>query len=173
MELIPLTTGDLKLYESVYCDPVMVRHLGGVVFDRAQLPQKLRRDVESVESGRAWIFKIILDGGAERAAGSVCIWENTVKGESINEVGWSILPAFQRQGLATEAVRAMLDKARAEGRWNVLHAFPSVTNAASNAICRKMRFSLLEEVDLEWAGCKLRCKHWRLDQTVEAAPDNH
>ena len=104
-------------------------------------------------------------GDAERAAGSVCIWENNVRGESINEIGWSILPAFQRQGLATGAVRAMLDKARAEGRWSVLHAFPSVTNDASNAICRKMGFSLLEEVDLEWAGRKLHCNHWRLYQS--------
>ena len=168
MELIPLTTEDIKLYERVYCDPEMVKHLGGVVFDREQLPQKLRRDVESVENGRAWIFKIILDGDDERIAGSVCIWENNVHGESINEVGWSILPEFQRQGLATEAVRAMLDKARAEGRWDVLHAFPSVTNDASNAICRRMGFSLLEEVDLEWAGNRLRCNHWRLDRSVEA-----
>lgn len=165
MELKSLTRDDLPLYERVYCDPRMLKHLGGVPFPPERLPQKLRRDVESIESGRAWIFKIITDED-ERVAGSVCIWESAAHGESLDEIGWSILPEFQRQGLATKAVRALLDKARSEGRWRVIHAFPAVTNTASNAICRKMGFELLEEVELEWAEQSLRCNHWRIDLAI-------
>jgi RimJ/RimL family protein N-acetyltransferase len=163
MELQNISTSDLYLYESFYCDPRMMAHLGGP-WPKEEMPQKLRRDVESVESGRAWVFKIIPDeASGSAAAGSVCIWENSWRGESINERGWMILSPFQGRGLASEAVRAILDKALAEGRWRVIHAFPSTTNPPSNAICRKMGFSLIEECDLEYAGHRLRCNHWRLD----------
>lgn len=134
------------------------------------MPQKLRSVVASVENGTAWVFKIIADEDSTRAAGTVCIWENSWRGERINEIGWMILPEFQGRGLATQAVRAILDKAQAERRWNVVHAFPSIDNAASNSICRKMGFSMLEECDLEWAGHNLRCNHWRLDLCSQAKP---
>lgn len=163
MRLLELTTDDLPLYERVYRDPRMLKHLGGVPFPQEGLAPKLQRDVESIRRGAAWIFKIIPDEeDEERAAGSVCIWESRVHDELMNEIGWSILPEFQRQGLATRAVSALLERARDAGRWDIIHAFPSVTNTASNAICRKMGFELLEEVDLEWSGHALRCNHWLL-----------
>lgn len=162
MELQNLTLDDLPLYESLYCDSRMMSHLGGA-WSKEQMPQKLRDNVAFVEAGTAWIFKVIADEDSVGAAGTVCIWENSWRGESINEIGWMILPQFQGRGLATEAVRAMLDKAHSEKRWDVIHAFPSTTNAASNAICRKMEFSMIEECDIEWAGHIFRCNHWRLD----------
>ena len=162
MELRSITTDDLSLYESLHCDPLMMAHLGGP-WPREKMPQKLQRDLETVESGRAWVFKIMPDEGSNRAAGSVCIWENSHKGKIITEIGWMILPEFQGRGMGTKAVRAILDMARTEKRCEVIHAFPSVTNAASNAICRKMEFSLIEELDLEYADRMLRCNHWRLN----------
>lgn len=162
MELQNLSLDDLPLYESIFCDPRMMAHLGGA-WPKELLPQKLKNNVASIEAGTAWIFKIIADGDSVCAAGSVCIWENSWQDESINEIGWMILPSFQGRGLGTQAVRAILDKAQAERRWDVIHAFPSTTNIASNSICRKIRFSLLEECDLEWAGRAFRCNHWRLD----------
>ena len=162
MKLQNISTDDLSLYESFYCDPRMMAHLGGPWLQEL-MPQKLLRDVESVKSGRAWVFKIIPDETSGSAAGSVCIWEHSWCGERINEIGWMILPQFQGRGLATEAVGAILDKAQAEERLGTVHAFPSTTNSPSNAICRKMGFSLIEECDLEYAGHLLRCNHWRRD----------
>lgn len=162
MELRTITIEDLPLYESCYCDPRMMAHLGGP-WARERLPQKLARDVQTIESGRAWVFKIIPDGDASQAAGTICIWENSWRGEAINEIGWMILPQFQGCGLATKAVRAILNKALSERRWDIIHAFPSVTNPPSNAVCRKTGFSLIEECDLDWDGRTLRCNHWRQD----------
>lgn len=110
-----------------------------------------------------WYFKIIPDGAPDTPAGSVCVWEHTWNGESINEIGWMVLPAFQGRGLAGEAVRSVLDRARSEERWDVVHAFPATTNGASNAICRKAGFSKIEECDFEYAGRMLRCNHRRVD----------
>lgn len=163
MKFENLSLYDLSLYESFHCDPQMMTHLGGPWL-RERLPEKLKRDVATVEAGTGWIFKIISDEDSKRAVGSVCIWEQTWRGESINEIGWMILTPFQGRGPASAAVCAILCKARSEKRWgSLLDAFPAVSNVASNAICRKFAFSLVEEVDLEYAGHPLRCNHWRLD----------
>jgi RimJ/RimL family protein N-acetyltransferase len=162
MQLLNLTTDDLALYESMNCDPRMMAHLGGPL-PKESMPQKLLRDVETIKSGTAWIFKVIPDGNDGQPAGSVCIWEHAEGVEQISEIGWMILPQFQGRGLGSKAVRAILDKAQAERRWDVIHAFPATGNGASNAICRKLGFTLIEERDLEWSGRKLHCNHWRID----------
>jgi hypothetical protein len=46
-----------------------------------------------------------------------------------------------------------------------IHAFPPVTNALSNALCRKGGFELVEEADFVYPGRAPRCNHWSLDVT--------
>lgn len=49
-------------------------------------------------------------------------------------------------------------------RHRFMHAFPSVENAPSNAICRKLGFALVEESEFEYPPSNLmRCNDWRLD----------
>jgi RimJ/RimL family protein N-acetyltransferase len=153
---------DLPLYERLVIDPVTMAELGGPL-PREGLSDKLRGIVEDVDAGRVWYSVIVPDGRTAVAAGTVCIWSHDWEGEAINEIGWMVLPSFQGRGLATEAVRALLARARAEDRWDVIHAYPGITNGASNAICRKTGFSLIGERDIEYAGRSLRCNHWRLD----------
>jgi hypothetical protein len=57
----------------------------------------------------------------------------------------------------------VLERATAERRWDVIHAFPGVTNGPSNAICRKNGFAMLGERDIVYAGRTLRCNHWRVN----------
>jgi RimJ/RimL family protein N-acetyltransferase len=57
-----------------------------------------------------------------------------------------------------------VERARAAGKHRFIHAFPSVENGASNAICRKVGFILQGEVDFEFPpGHFMRCNDWRLD----------
>ncbi|MDT4968441.1 MAG: hypothetical protein QOJ64_3178 [Acidobacteriota bacterium] len=163
-----ITLEDIPLYESSYCDPRMMEHLGGA-WPKERIPQKLRQDIELIESGKSWTFKIIPDENDNTVAGSVCLWDHSRNGETITEVGWMVLSPFQRRGLASEAVRAILDKARAEARCKIVHAFPGTLNVPSNAICKKMGFTLIGECDLEYAGTLLRCNHWRLGLGVDGA----
>ena len=162
MELRAISMEDLPLYESLHCDPVMMAELGGPL-PREVLAGKLRGIVESVEAGDSWYFKIVADEGAGVGAGTVCIWAHSSEGEPINEVGWMVLPQFQGRGIARQAVSLMFDRARSESRWGVIHAFPGIANAPSNAICRRLGFSKLEERDIEYSGRILRCNHWRID----------
>jgi RimJ/RimL family protein N-acetyltransferase len=66
----------------------------------------------------------------------------------VYESGWNVLPEFQGRGVAIAAVRAVIAAAREDGRNRWLHAFPSVANAGSNAVCRKAGFTLVGDTDL-------------------------
>lgn len=161
IELQDITLDDLELYEALRCDPEMMTALGGPQA-REYMPEKLRRDVESVGNGECWISKVMVDGDPGQVAGSVCIWTNIWKGEPISEMGWMIRTLFQGRGIASEAVATLLERARTERRWGVVHAFPATNNAPSNAICQKLGFSWIEECDLDWDGHELTCNHWQL-----------
>ena len=73
-----------------------------------------------------------------------------------------LLPEFQGRGLARAAVQLVISRARADGRWGNVHAFPSIENDASNAICRSCGFALLGIEDTEFAGHTFRTNHWML-----------
>ncbi len=162
MELRNIELDDVALYEAIHCDPRMMEHLGGPL-PREGLSEKLRRDVSSTEAGESWVLKIVLAEDAGGPVGTVCVWDKELDGETITEIGWMVLPAFQGRGLGGEAVRDVLRRARSERRWGVIHAFPPVTNAPSNAMCRTLGFSRIEEVDFRFRDRILRCDHWQLD----------
>lgn len=75
-----------------------------------------------------------------------------------------MLPEFQGRGLVSRGVAAAIERARAERKYRRIHAFPSVENRPSNAICRKAGFILSGEVDFEYPpGSVMRCNDWSLD----------
>jgi RimJ/RimL family protein N-acetyltransferase len=157
----PWSDGDLPLLERLMGDPVMTEHLGG-----PETPQKIRerhRRYLSNELSKGQMFVIVV-GPEKVVAGSVGYWEKEWRGQMIWETGWSVLPEFQGQGIATRATAAVIDRARDEGKHRVIHAFPSVDNLPSNAICRKVGFAFQGEVDFEYPqGHFMRCNDWRLN----------
>jgi RimJ/RimL family protein N-acetyltransferase len=159
--LRPWSQGDLPILERTVGDPAMMQHLGG-----PESPEKIRarhqRYLESAGSGGQ--MYVIVAGADGLAAGSIGYWEREWQGARVWETGWFVLPEFQGQGVATRATAAVVERARAEGKHRFLHAFPSVENGPSNAICRKAGFTLQGEVDFEYPpGSHMRCHDWRLD----------
>ncbi|GAA2514405.1 GNAT family N-acetyltransferase [Winogradskya humida] len=75
-----------------------------------------------------------------------------------------MLPEFQGQGVATAAVRAVLAAAQEDNQHRWLHAFPSVANAGSNAVCSKAGFELVGQTDFEYPpGHIMLSNEWRYD----------
>jgi RimJ/RimL family protein N-acetyltransferase len=149
-----VTRADAPLFEAELCDPVMMEHLGGPISSedaRATLERQL-------DPERTWSFVIVTDEGED--AGSVALWTHD---DGVSEIGWMVLPRFQRRGLGRGAVAMILERARADGRWGPIHAYPTVTNEASNAMCRTLGFDLLETIDGEYSGRPLRLHHWCWD----------
>ena len=108
-------------------------------------------------------FKIV-DEATGEGVGWVGYWEREWRGEDVYETGWAVLPDFQGRGIAAAATLALIARARTEGGRRYLHAFPSVDNTPSNAICRKTGFTLLGVFDFEYPpGNPLRCNDWFVD----------
>ncbi|HEX5114371.1 MAG TPA: GNAT family N-acetyltransferase [Pseudonocardiaceae bacterium] len=157
MRLRNVSLDDVEAYVRMRCDPAMMSELGGPL-PREGIEAKVRVDVADAEADRSWIRMIIED---DEVAGSVVLWTHDESGES--EVGWMVLPEFQGRGLGKQAVRLLLTRAGEDGRWGLVHAYPGVTNGASNGICRSLGFTLVGQQDVVFAGRTLRTNHWRID----------
>jgi RimJ/RimL family protein N-acetyltransferase len=157
-------TGDLDTYVRLRCDPAMMVNLGGPL-PRDGIEQKVQRDAREAAADIAWIKMIIPDESVpELAAGTVTLWSHEPDaGGLISEIGWMVLPEFQGRGLAKYATRALLERARHDGRWGLVHAFPATTNAPSNGICRSLGFRHAGEQDTTFAVRVLRTSHWLID----------
>ena len=173
VRLEPWGEDDLPL-GTLLGDPVMMEHLaayaqsGRTLFIPAAGPRLRRRSSSATTATSASPgAKITVDGVS---AGWVGYWEHEREGESLEicvsgprvanapyaggraiyEMGWSVLPEFQGRGVAGEATRLALEAARATDGPRTVHAFPMPENGPSNAICRKLGFTLLGEVEFEF-----------------------
>ena len=140
----------------------MTEHLGG-----PESPEKLierqGRYEQLAASGKGRMLKIV-DEATGAAAGSVGYWEKDWRDGTVYEIGWMVLPESQGRGIASEATAQAIGLARADGKHRFVHAFPAVENAPSNAICRKLGFTLVEECEFEFPiGNLMCCNDWRLD----------
>jgi RimJ/RimL family protein N-acetyltransferase len=161
VRLEPWGAEDLPLLRRLLGDPAMTVHLGGPESE-SKLVERQARYANAAETGREQMFKIVDERG--EATGSVGYWEKEWRGDTVYETGWSVLPEHQGRGLASAATRLVVEEARAQRRHRYLHAFPSVDNDPSNAICRKLGFELLGALDFEYPpGNQLHCNDWRLD----------
>lgn len=156
-----MTADDVELRLVTETDPVMMAELGG-----PRPPEAIERahtkSLAMAAEGRCWPLKVMLDGSSS-AVGWVGVFESSHEGEEIVEIGWMVLPEFQNRGIASQAVRSVLEKARRERKLGPIHAFPAATNAASNKVCEKNGFANLGACDLDFAGRTLHCHHWRID----------
>jgi RimJ/RimL family protein N-acetyltransferase len=154
----PWGESDLPLLQKALGDPEMMRHLGG-----PESPEKIAERQSRYQRAGSGQFKIV-DEATGEGVGWVGYWQRTWRGEQVYEIGWSVLPAFQGRGMAGAATAQAIDRARTEKKHRFLHAFPSVENAPSNAICRRLGFTLVEECEFEYPpGNFMQCNDWRLD----------
>ena len=141
--------------------PEMTEHLGG-----PESPEKLedrqRRYVAATFSESVYVWKVTVLP-EEIGAGNVSFWDREWKGETVYEMGWSVVPEYQGRGIASSAVGLGIGMARATRRRQAIHAFPAVDNGPSNGICRKLGFVLLGETQFEYPkGRWMLCNDWRL-----------
>jgi RimJ/RimL family protein N-acetyltransferase len=164
VELQAWGPGDLPLLQRLLGDPAMMEHLGGPESQEKIADRQRRYEADP------GCLKIVADG---EELGWVGYWDREWRGGSVYEIGWAVLPEAQGRGVATQATRLAIETSRATSRHRWLHAFPGVDNPPSNAICRKLGFTLLEARDFEYPpGTVMRCNDWRLDLAAHAtAPD--
>ncbi|HEX5038817.1 MAG TPA: GNAT family protein [Candidatus Limnocylindria bacterium] len=160
IELALLRPEDEWLTAALETDPAMMIHLGGPS-DPERIPDIHARRLQGIERGDTWYFTIRL-GPNGPLVGGVCVWHEAHHPPGTSEAGWGVLPAYQGRGIASAALRELIRLAHEDGRWGDIHAWPSVTNEASNALCRKLGFRHVGVDEFEFRGHQLRCNDWVL-----------
>ena len=160
----PWGDGDLSLLERLLGDPAMMAHLGG-----PESPERIaERQAEYREPGSRQYRIVDLD--TAEGAGWVGYWHREWQGGRVFEIGWSVAPEFQGRGLARASAALVIAIARAEREPRFMHAYPSVDNAPSNALCTRLGFQLAGAFDFEYPpGVPMRCNDWRLDLAAASA----
>ena len=159
IEIKPWEDKDLELLFQLNA-PAMMEHLGGPESNE-QIMKRHQRYLQIGDKG--CMFSINTFPETE-AAGSVGYWQKVWNDENVYEIGWSVLPLFQGKGIASHAVKALIEKIKAERKYKYIHAFPSINNPASNAICRKLKFNLISECEFEYPpGSFMQCNDWCLE----------
>jgi RimJ/RimL family protein N-acetyltransferase len=146
----------------------MTRYLGGPESDE-EVRRRHERYLRSAAGGELQMFAIEADG---EPAGSIGFWPIEHDGEAAYETGWNVLPPLQGRGIAAAAVRQLIRFVREEApRRERLFAFPSVENAASNALCRAAGFVEAGLREVLFRGTVLRTRVWVLElQTAGSSP---
>ena len=158
--LQPWSEEDLPLILELMSDPNVMDHLGGPETPE-QIERRNKRYANLSEDGIDQMYKVILAETGE-SAGKIGYWKKNWRDQQVYEMGWMVLPAFQGQGIATRAGQAVIEILQTHKRFPYIHAFPAVSNPASNAICRKLGFFLIEECQFEYPpGHSMTVNDWR------------
>jgi RimJ/RimL family protein N-acetyltransferase len=161
----PWGSDDLPLLQRLMGDPRMTEHLGG-----PESPEKLRERQSRYEDadGDGRMLKIVEEPSGA-GAGWVGYWTRQWNEEPVYEIGWMVVPEFQGRGVAVAATTQAVQLARGDGGHRFMHAFPKVSNVASNSICRKLGFELRQTCEFEFPpGHFMSCNDWRLDFRASA-----
>jgi RimJ/RimL family protein N-acetyltransferase len=150
---------DLWLVEAMNA-PELMTELGGPE-PAAKLVERQQRYFSGWQRGTSWMFRVMSD---EIAVGGAGYWQTEHNGEPCYEAGWTVLAAHQGSGIASKAVALVVAHARVYGDRRYLHALPKVENGPSNAVCRKVGFTLVAEIDDEYPpGNAIRSNDWVYD----------
>jgi RimJ/RimL family protein N-acetyltransferase len=166
MKLLPIAETDAALYEAMFCDAEYMKDLGGPQSVENSIVT-LHKQLKFVESGKGWVFKIVLDDEdvnstitSGTSVGTVCLWEGFFEEAVVTELGYGILCKYQGNGYATKALHLLLEKAKLSGKWGTIHSFTSITNTASNKLLSKVGFELVGQCDVEYQGT-MHANHWK------------
>ena len=158
MRIEPWGEDDLPLLEALLGDPAMMEHLGG-----PESPVKIRERQARYEPADSGMFKIVAGrrrGG--RVGGLLAAQLARRRDQRDRVVRAPGVPAPRHRAHGHRPDDRAGAGRRADRRF--LHAFPSVDNPPSNALCRALGFTLLGPAEVEYPpGSVLLVNDWRLD----------
>ena len=135
--------GDSQDLERVFCDPAMMRYLGGV-WTADQVAEALQEWRDEWGVNNRW-YGVLLRKDTCEPIGTAGFTENTIPGEPGLELSWFVLPEHQGLGFATEITGELLRFAFDDlgGERMVAETHPE--NPASNRVLEKLCFECLGE----------------------------
>ena len=141
LRLVPVTTENSDALWDVLQHASLRDHQDLPDVDRAQLRRMVAARPRVLQPGSFGRYEwLIYFEGEEPAVG----WASLRIGErstSSGEVGYSVVEAFRGRGIATEALRAVLNEGFARTLLRKIRAYTVPTNAPSRAVLERVGFS--------------------------------
>lgn len=134
---------DARALERVFCDPAVMRHLGGT-WTPKKVAEALRewREEWGVDNRS---YGVLLKKDTSEPIGTAGFTENAIPGEPGLDLSWFVLPEHQRQGFATEITNELLRFAFDDLGAERVVAETHPENPASNRVLERLHFECLGE----------------------------
>lgn len=137
------TMEDVNLYERIFCDPEMMRFLGGPLKQSEILPLVQQRIENWLNHGYG---KGVIVSRQDRSyIGTAGISASRFTDEQELEIGWMILPEKQHNWFATELTEALVDYAFNQLRTTRVVAGTHTANVYANKILSRCGFACTGE----------------------------
>ena len=135
---------DFEPFVGFWMDPVAVANAGGAIASRGEAWRKMASYIGHWQL-RGYGFFVLQRHDDPAPLGYCGLWYPEDWPEP--EIGWAVLPAYQRRGYAKEAARAVIGYAGALG-WTTLISLINPKNAASRGLAEKLGARLESEIDI-------------------------
>lgn len=94
--------------------------------------------------------------------GTICIWNEYPEGKTFTQIGYGVLPKFQKQGFAKMAIGLLLEMIKKDKKWEDIHVYTDIENKNSLLLCKSLGFEKLKEEIVEYNNHKFTSAHFVL-----------
>lgn len=141
--LRPFTERDLPAIFRIYHDETMNRFLPWFA-------------LQSLQDARAFFETRLAPGASQERTYAICLQEDdlpighvSISEDDAHELGYALLPAFWRRGIATEAAGALVAQCKAAG-YPFVTATHDVKNPKSGAVMRRLGMRYQYSYQEQW-----------------------
>lgn len=145
LNLRRLSLADAPAIYKLRSEPEVARLTGKEPFTSIHDAIVYIQKIERLFQDNACVFWAISYKGESSLIGAICFWNYDKENDSI-EIGYELLPEFQKKGIMAEGLSAVINFGfETMGAASII-AFPSAQNPASINILEKLNFKLVSEI---------------------------
>ncbi|WP_051292660.1 GNAT family N-acetyltransferase [Olivibacter sitiensis] len=142
LNLRRLSFSDAQAIYQLRSDPKVARLTGKEPFTSINDAIAYIQKIERLFKEHACVFWAISYKGESALIGAICFWNYDVDNSSL-EIGYELLPEFQKKGIMAEGLAAVINFGFEKMEADMITAFPSAHNPASVKILEKLNFRLI------------------------------
>jgi ribosomal-protein-alanine N-acetyltransferase len=136
-----ISAQDLELIHKMRCDQAVNAMVGRETPTSLRQTEEFIEKIERMINANESMYWVICLKEDHRLLGAVCCWNFDVQNEIV-EIGYEMLPEFQRKGIMEEALKRVIEYTFDQLNARVITAFPSAVNINSVSLLKKLHFQL-------------------------------
>ena len=177
LDLLPLAARDARAlsqspeaFESTFGIPLATGLREFFVSDEVSPEYRARLEADTNTEPDPWTHGFALVHRADRVVVGMAGFKGPPRDDGVVEIAYGVAPAYQGQGLATEAARELVGFAFDDGRVRLVRAHTLPTSNASTRVLIKCGFQFVGDVVDPEDGPVWRWERTRQDNPQAPAP---